>query len=369
MSSMPDPLRVLESVNDGVYVTDAERNILYWNPAAERITGWTTKDIVGRTCYDEVLCHEDKDGRRLCGKEHCPLHRAIVTGNSSTVPIIVFAGCKDGHKVPVRVSVAPIRAADGTIVGGVETFRDLSAEIKDFQRAQRIQSNSMRLELPSDPRIAFRAHRVELDIVGGDFLTACRLDEDRYGFLLADVTGHGMAASLYTMCLYPLWQAHHGLLRRPAEFAEAVSRGLCELMGEEGAFAASTCGLVDLAANEVLLTGAGNPAALIFRTGEDVQRVNCEGLPLGLMAGADYEETSVRFGPGDCLLMFTDGATDIQLTPDQLLGVDGLSACLVGMGYPGSNVELKDVETELLRISDRVRFGDDMTLLEIRRTG
>ena len=106
-SNGPAPLEVLDSVHDGVYVTDSRRQITYWNPAAERMTGWSAEDIVGRTCYDDVLCHEDKDGRKLCGEEHCPLHRAIVTGNSSTLPIIVFAQCKDGDRIPVRVSVAP----------------------------------------------------------------------------------------------------------------------------------------------------------------------------------------------------------------------------------------------------------------------
>jgi len=46
-------------MNDGVYVTDSERNILYWNNAAERLVGWTSDEIVGRSCFDNLLCHED----------------------------------------------------------------------------------------------------------------------------------------------------------------------------------------------------------------------------------------------------------------------------------------------------------------------
>ncbi len=367
MQAMPDPLSVLDSVNDGVYVTDTERRIRYWNPSAQRITGWTAGDIIGKSCYDDVLCHEDKDGRRLCGEEHCPLHRAIVTGNSSSVPIIVFAKRKDGSRVPVRVSVAPVHDAGGRVIGGVETFRDLSLEIRDFQRAQKIQARAMRLDVPPDPRITFKSHTVAVDIVGGDFVTACQLDEDRYGFLLADVSGHGIAAGLYTLCLYPLWKEHRELLHRPRKFAETISRGLCDLMDEEGAFAAATCGMIDLASNTLQVTGAGNPEPLLFRADGSVQKIDCTGLPLGIMTGAAYSEVTVPFNSGDSLLLATDGATEVTLQQGGRLGVDGLVDVLARAGYPRTDVELSAVEKALLLFSDRVRFDDDLTLLELRR--
>ncbi len=75
-----DAKGLLEAMNDGVYATDLKRRIVYWSPAAERITGWRQEDILGKRCADEVLSHVDKDGRLLCSTETCPLHRAIVTG-------------------------------------------------------------------------------------------------------------------------------------------------------------------------------------------------------------------------------------------------------------------------------------------------
>lgn len=46
---------------------------LRWSKSAERITGWTAAEVVGRPCFDNILCHIDKDGHLLCGKEDCPL--------------------------------------------------------------------------------------------------------------------------------------------------------------------------------------------------------------------------------------------------------------------------------------------------------
>lgn len=103
------PLLVLDSISDGVYVTDLDRKIVYWNKSAERITGWLPADVVGRCCHDGILCHIDKDGHVLCGQEYCPLHRSIVSGHQSTAPIVVFAQGKNGNRVPMRVMAGPIR--------------------------------------------------------------------------------------------------------------------------------------------------------------------------------------------------------------------------------------------------------------------
>jgi sigma-B regulation protein RsbU (phosphoserine phosphatase) len=74
---------VINSLSDGIYICDLERQITYWSESAIRITGWRQDDVVGKHCFDNVLCHIDKDGHKLCGNEHCPLHRAMVTGKSS----------------------------------------------------------------------------------------------------------------------------------------------------------------------------------------------------------------------------------------------------------------------------------------------
>ena len=48
--------QLLNSLADGVYITDTNRKILFWNRAAERITGWSAAEVVGRSCHDSLLC-------------------------------------------------------------------------------------------------------------------------------------------------------------------------------------------------------------------------------------------------------------------------------------------------------------------------
>ena len=110
--------KIMDCLSDGVYVCDRDRRIVYWSKSAERITGWRSQDVLGRACLEDILNHEDKDGHRLCGEEYCPLHRAMVTGAQTSVPVIVFALCKNGSRVPTQVTAAPIRNETGEVIGG-----------------------------------------------------------------------------------------------------------------------------------------------------------------------------------------------------------------------------------------------------------
>lgn len=361
-----DPRAVLDSLSDGLYVTDRDRRIVYWGRSAERITGWQTDDVLGKRCSDDVLCHIDKDGHRLCGEEHCPLYRAMVTGQGSTTPVIVFARGGDGRHIPMQISVAPVRDSAGEVVGGVETFRDLSIEFRDLRRVKRIQALALRDDVPADGRVRVSTHYVPHDIIGGDYYAVARLDADRYGFLLADLAGHGVAAALYTMVLSSLWEANRELISTPKAFAATVNRSLCDLIREEEPFAAALCGVLDLGQGELRLAGAGNPPPILVRNGGEFEQLDCSGLPLGLVEEADYEETVVNVRSGDCLLSFTDGAVDISLPDGGYLNPEGLTDILKHLGYPNANVPLAAIEAELLRRSDRIRFDDDVTLLEIR---
>ena len=366
-SSLP-PRMILDSINEGVYVTDTARRIVYWSKAAERITGWPADEIVGKCCYDDVLCHVDKDGHRLCGEEYCPLHRSIMTGQSSRVPIIVFAQTKKGGRLPLQVAVAPLRDAADQVVGGVETFRDLSDEFGDINRARAIQLLALPHALPTDPRIRFAARYVPHDVIGGDYYAIAPLNADCFGFMLADVTGHGVPAALYTMFLSSLWVSHLPLIAQPAEFAQVVSGRLRGLIHEEQPFAAALCGVFDLARGELRLAGAGNPPPLILRTDGRWEQPKARGLPLGLLEDVPYNEIVVPVQRGDCVLMFTDGAIEITGPNGKLLGIDGLQQVLRDVGYPGAAPAFDAIEERLLSASDRIRFDDDVTLIDVRLT-
>ena len=108
---------IVNSIADGVFVVDLDWKIRLFNEAASEITGMSPEDVRGANCWD-VFHSSACDGK-------CVLKRSI----QSSCPLKnqqVFIIRSDGKKIPISISAAPLRNADGEIIGGVETFRDLS---------------------------------------------------------------------------------------------------------------------------------------------------------------------------------------------------------------------------------------------------
>lgn len=110
---------LLDDLFEGVYFVDTDRRIVYWNKAAERITGYRSDEVVGRRCAEGILCHVDENGRRLCGAA-CPLAATMKDRERRTVHIYLHHA--QGHRVPVRVASTPVQDPSGKIIGAVESF-------------------------------------------------------------------------------------------------------------------------------------------------------------------------------------------------------------------------------------------------------
>jgi PAS domain S-box-containing protein len=119
---------IIDAANEGIYVTDRDRRFLLWNRAAEKIAGYRKEEIIGRHCHDNILSHIDREGQQLC-LAHCPLQAAIEDGTPHG-PQIVYLRHKDGRRIAVEVKTAAIEGEDGSIVGGVEVFQDVTQRLE-----------------------------------------------------------------------------------------------------------------------------------------------------------------------------------------------------------------------------------------------
>ncbi len=116
---------LLDNLYDGVYFVDLKRRITYWNQGAERLTGYSAAEAVGKSCFDNFLMHVDETGCALC-VHGCPLRRTMTDGQLREAEI--YLRHKLGHRVPVSVRAAPIRDEAGRITGAVEVFTDITAK-------------------------------------------------------------------------------------------------------------------------------------------------------------------------------------------------------------------------------------------------
>lgn len=364
-----DAIEVLNSLPDGVYITDCQRKIVFWNQAAERITGWRQAEVVNRSCSDNLLVHVDKDGHGLCGHEHCPLHRSMVTNQPSDGAVLVFAQVKSGARLPVEVSVAPIRNHAGAVVGGIEIFRDLSESMRDQLQAKKVQEIAMRCPLPTDDRVSIEARCLPRDLVGGDFYRVERFGESRYTLLLVDAMGHGVSAALSTMLLRSVWDDHPAELASPPRFMQVVNKSVRSVMDDAGYFGTGVCADYDALTGKLRCVLAGHPSQLVFRTDGRIESIGGRNTMLGLLDAVEYKETVTQLEPGDTLLLFTDGATEVFDAQDHDLGDAGLKQLVQAQtqGVKGADFSLEKLEEQLIHFSNQIHLPDDLTLIKIRR--
>lgn len=356
---------ILDALPDGAYITDRDRKIVFWSRAAERLTGWQAKDVVSHSCADNILVHVDKDGHPLCGEEHCPLHRAMVTGEMSREPLLVFAQHKQGHRIPVEVSVAPLRDQLGRTVGGIEVFRDLTIMVEDLRRAKVIQDHVLESELPTDPRVRFDVLYIPEELVGGDFYRLEAVGSDCYAIFLADVMGHGVASALYTMQLRSLWEECRAELVSPTRFMGNLNRRLHRLVSPGGYFATAVFVLLNAASGELRYVRAGHPSPFLLRRHGAIDRLDHKSPALGLRVEAVYSETVTHLEHGDRLLLFTDGAIELVDKQGEELGEAGLARFLENS--PEGQLHLPGIQKSLLEFSNLIRLPDDLTLLSVLR--
>lgn len=132
---------ILHHIPSGIYMTDCERKIIFWNKGAEHITGFRADEVIGSSCFQNILMHIDEEGNNLC-KGVCPLAHSLSDGSCHEKE--VFLHHKDGHRVAVNIHTFPLKDRQGHIAGAAEIFTsinpivDMMSRIRELERIARL---------------------------------------------------------------------------------------------------------------------------------------------------------------------------------------------------------------------------------------
>jgi PAS domain S-box-containing protein len=137
--------RRLDALQDGMYFVDRDRKITFWSEGAEKASGYTAGEAVGKHCYNNLLKHVDEHGRSLC-TEGCPLSRVMLDGEPRELTMSFQD--KDGHRVPVQVRAQPIRNSMGRVIGAVEVFSHVNIDAETPANAEPRGGDGARLRPP-----------------------------------------------------------------------------------------------------------------------------------------------------------------------------------------------------------------------------
>ena len=131
---------LLDNLSEGIYLLNSDRKIIYWNRGAEQLTGFTQSDVLGKKCSDTVILHINEDGKNICDTD-CPVVKTMIDGHSREEEIYLHH--KQGHRVPLKVRIIPIRDNDKKIIGAAEILSDNLPKAALKRRIQHLQKQSL----------------------------------------------------------------------------------------------------------------------------------------------------------------------------------------------------------------------------------
>lgn len=241
----------------------------------------------------------------------------------------------------------------------------------DLETAREIQS----ILLPStSPEIAgyeISGLNIPARHVSGDYYDYVRVDEHRWGIVIADVSGKGIPAALITgMCRSLLRGAAPGSAS-PAATLQHVNRQLYPDIKED-MFVSMLYVVIDIRTSDITVARAGHDPPLLYRAASrEVIPLRTPGMAVGIDSGTVFDrvvtEETVTLAPGDGLLLYTDGATEALDRHDTEFGPARLTHAVQANAPKGAAATVKNIAEELREFAGDVPQHDDITLISIRK--
>lgn len=126
--------RSLMSIGDGVIACDPEAKVALINPVAEKLSGWSRRDAVARPIWEVMNLVNEKTGKEVDNPASKALKEGVVVELASHTVLI----SRDGRRIPIDDSAAPIKDSAGRILGAILVFRDISANIESDRRIRQL---------------------------------------------------------------------------------------------------------------------------------------------------------------------------------------------------------------------------------------
>jgi len=238
---------------------------------------------------------------------------------------------------------------------------------REFQLAREIQQTFLPNQTPEIPGWVMDVHWETARLVGGDFYDYFLLPDGRLAFLIADVSGKGLAAALYMTVTRTLIRAAAQESTSPARTLERVN-DLLLVNSQNGLFVTTFYGILSLDDGTLKYTIAGhNPPFVIRYQQNEVVEFSKGGIALGALPDIHLQQNEITLNPGDCLILYTDGVTEAFNFQDQMYGEKRLHQLLEKTIGAKANVVLESVETDINSFRGRAPLSDDTTMLAISR--
>ena len=275
----------------------------------------------------------------------------------------------DPERLPEMVWMANLfgRATHNLVLADQiqKAYEEVDRELKAVADIQR---SLLPSDLPEIPRLKLAANYQTARRAGGDYYDFFPLPADRWGVLIADVSGHGTPAAVMMAVMHSIAHSYPGPPNPPSQLLAYLNEKLAtHYVGDNGTFVTAFYGIFDPNTRQLAYSSAGHNPPRVRGCGRHAlaQLDRAQQLPLGVAPGIEFVDSIHQLSPGDQLIFYTDGIVEASNLEGQLFGTERLDALL------GScNDEPTEVVAAVLRELEAHTAGqpasDDRTLVVAR---
>jgi serine phosphatase RsbU (regulator of sigma subunit) len=236
---------------------------------------------------------------------------------------------------------------------------------QELELARQVQQSVLPKSFPEFQDYQFAARNIPARQVSGDLYDVIQLDDNHLGVMIADVSDKGMPAALYMALTRSLFRAEAKRGRSPVETLISINQLLLEL-GEPNMFVSMFYGVIHTDVRKLEYSCAGHNRPFRIKGGH-VEELGSEGAILGFFQSGELQlsEEEIDLAPGDRLVLYTDGLTDILSPLGKPLELDMLKQILSSNAHLSAKDICSSVFQELIAFQGDTLQYDDMTMLVV----
>jgi serine phosphatase RsbU (regulator of sigma subunit) len=247
-----------------------------------------------------------------------------------------------------------------------EVFREAASLKRDLETARQIQFELVADEEVRRDGISIRSRMRPANTVGGDYYDVIPLDDGKLAVVQADVAGKGMPAALLMAVLQGSLRTLLSAGFRGARLIDALNEYLDDNT-PSNRMVTLFYGELDPASGELEFVNAGHNLPFVQRADGSLERPGTASRVLGILPGTSFEQATLRLGPGDRMLLFTDGISEAFAPDGEEFGDERVGEHLRSHARVDDNSLIDDLVERVLAHCHPGKPGDDMTLTLIAR--
>jgi len=242
----------------------------------------------------------------------------------------------------------------------------------DLEIARDIQRILLPSEAPAIDGFQISGINVPARLVSGDYFDYIRVDDERLGVAIADVSGKGVPASLIMAICRSVLRAEAARNPSPADVLRRVNRQLYPDIKED-MFISMAYLILDHHRDSITLARAGHDAPLLYKQqSRTVTPVKSPGMVVGIDSGNVFDRLTVDFAISlerdDCLVLYTDGVTETLNAEEDEFGLDRVIQAVRARANDGAQAIVKKIIQDVRDFTGSLPQNDDITLIAIRKT-